>query len=118
MTEEATILICNDKGRVGLLARAQASLPYGWALAQVRDLVGRRRSFRTVPRSPRAELVAREAPAVLRGGLTALVSYYRVPADELDAIEEHYEEDLWTHTYEVKLRIACRGMSHRASYAS
>lgn len=104
-----TLLITNDRGRVNLLARAERSLPQGEVIVQVKDLVGQRRAFRTIPKSPRAELVAQEAPLILRGGLTSLVSYYRVPADELAATEEHYEGGELSHTYDVTLRVACRG---------
>ena len=109
LPEAPTLLITNDKGRVHLLARAERSLPAGEVIVQVKDIVGRRRSFRTVPRSPRAHLVAFEPALVLRGGITSLVSYYRVPADELDAREEHAEDGKVTHAYEVELRVACRG---------
>lgn len=111
----ATLLIVNDKGRVNLLARAERSLPAGDVIVQVKDLVGRRRAFRTRPVSPRAELVASEPPLLLRGGLTSLVSYYRVPADELDAIEDHFENDDLSHSYSIKLRVACRGRAHRVT---
>lgn len=104
-----TLLITNDRGRVNLLARAERSLPKGDVIVQVKDLVGLRRAFRTTPTSPMAELVAQEPPLVLRGGLTSLVSYYRVPADELTAIEEHFENGALSHSYDVTLRVACRG---------
>ena len=106
---QTTLLITNDRGRVALLARAERSLPKGDVIVQVKDLVGQRRAFRTVPASPLAELVAQEPPLVLRGGLTSIVSYYRVPADELAATEEHYERGVLSHKYEIKLRVACRG---------
>lgn len=102
-----TLLVCNDQGRLNLLARAERSMPKDEVIVHVRDLVGRRRSFRTTPVSPRAELVATEPPAVLRGGLTALVSYYRLPANELGAVEHHYEDGVLSHRYDVKLRVAC-----------
>ena len=104
-----TLLITNDRGRVHLLARAERSLPAGEVIVQVKDLVGRRRAFRTIPTSKDAELVAQEPPLVLRGGLTSLVSYYRVPANELTATEEHYENGVLSHTYHIELRVACRG---------
>lgn len=109
----ATLIVCNDQGRVNLLARAERTLPAGEVIVQVKDLVGRRRSFRTTPTSPRAELIATEPPLVLRGGLTSLVSYYRVPANELGAIERHYEEGAFSHSYDVKLRVACQGRAQR-----
>lgn len=118
LVETPTLLITNDKGRVNLLARAERSLPADEVIVQVKDVVGRRRSFRTVPKSSRAQLVATEPALVLRGGLTTLVSYYRVPAGELDAVEEHAEEGVVTHTYDVKLRIACRGSREQRALAA
>lgn len=109
-----TLLICNDQGRVNLLARAERSLPDGEVIVQVKDLVGRHRAFRTTPTSPQAELVASEPPLLLRGGLTSLVSYYRVPGNELGAIEEHFEDGRLSHSYEIKLRVACRGNRTKA----
>lgn len=106
-----TLLICSDQGRANLLARAERSLPVGEVIVQVKDLIGRRRAFRTLPVSPRAELVASEPALVLRGGLTLLISYYRVPADELAAVESHAECDVHTHDYQVQLRVACHGQA-------
>ena len=109
----ATLLIVSDKGRAHLLARAERCLPAGDVVVQVKDLVGRRRAFRTTPTSTRAELVASEPPLLLRGGLTSLVSYYRVPANELGAIERHYENDALSHSYDITLRVCCRGTARR-----
>lgn len=106
---ELTLLIESDAGRVGLFARAEKCLPDGEVLVQVRDLVGERRSFRTVPLHADARLVAREPPVVLRGGLTSLVSYYRVPLERLQAREEHFEGGRFSHAYDVTLRIVGRG---------
>lgn len=110
----ASLVVMNDQGRVSLLARAEKSLPAGMVLVQVKDLVGRRRSFRTTPRSPRAQLVATEPALVLRGGLTSLVSYYAVPEDELQAEERHFENGVQTHAYDVTLRVACHGRARVA----
>lgn len=111
----ATLLICGDQARANLLARAEKSLSAGEVIVQVKDLVGRRRACRTTPTSSKAELVATEPALVLRGGLTVLMSYYRVPADELGAREEHYESERLSHAYDVKLRIACRGRATPAA---
>lgn len=104
-----TLVVENDRGRVGLLAWAERALPPGKVLVQVKDLVGERRSFRTLPASKAAELVASERPVILRGGLTSLVSYYVVPSDDLDAREEHFQGAEMTHHYDVKLRVVSRG---------
>lgn len=103
------LILETDKGRDALLAWAEKNLPQGEALVECRGLVGRRRAFRTLPSSPRAELVARHLPTVLRGGLTSLVSYYRVPASELDGEERHYQDGEHSHTYDVVLKVARLG---------
>lgn len=103
----ATLLVCSNVGRLHFLARASRSLPPGEVLVQVRDLLGLRRTFQTVPTSARAVLVAREPPLVLRGSLTALVTYYRVPAGELGAVETHTEEGQPARHQRARLRVVC-----------
>lgn len=107
--KEVTLLIENADGKRALIERAARALPEDEVLVEVRDLVGERRSFGTVPQSPNARIVAREAPVVLRGGLTSLVAYYRVPANELQAREEHFEAGNFSHAYDVSLRVVSRG---------
>lgn len=104
------VVIVNEKGRDALLARAEANLPEGECLVKVVDVIGLRRSVRTTPKDKRATLVAREVPMVLRGGLTSLVSYYRVPVDALEATETHYLGEAVSHTYDVMLNVARVGM--------
>ena len=111
--QELCVVIESAKGREALLACAEASLPAGDCLVKVTDVVGMRRSVRTTPRDPRAALVARETPLVLRGGLTSLVSYYRVPADALDAKETHHVDGEVSHAYDVRLDVARVGRAPR-----
>jgi len=106
---EVLVVIQSEKGRAGLYAWAERALAADEALVVVKDLVGARRGMRTTPTDPRARLVAVEPPAVLRGGLTALTSYFVVPADGLDAVETHLEGGKPTHTYDVLLRVARLG---------
>jgi hypothetical protein len=101
-----TVRIETAAGRDAFLARAESSLARGECLVRIVDVVGLRRSVRTTPRDPRAELVAREVPVVLRGGLTSVVSYHRVPIDALGATETHYAGDQVSHTYDVLLQVA------------
>lgn len=108
------LLIESEAGRAAFLSWAEKHLPEGEAIVEVRGLVGRRRAFRTIPTDERAELVAREAPTVMRGGLTALVSYYRVPVDGLDAEERHYEDGKFSHKYDVLLKVARLGKKRAA----
>lgn len=106
---KALLVIESPEGREAFLAWAEKHLPEGQAIVEVRGLIGRRRAFRTVPADPRAELVAMETPMVMRGSLTALVHYYRVPVDGLDAEERHYEDGAFSHKYEVPLKVARLG---------
>lgn len=108
------LVIENAAGKAAFLAWAEKHLPEGEAIVEVRSLVGRRRAFRTVPKDPRAELVASEPALVMRGGLTALVSYHRVPVDGLDAEERHYEDGELSHTYDVVLKVARLGKKKAA----
>lgn len=109
---EPIVVLTSDKGRAGFLAWAERALPTGEALVVVKDLVGERRGMQTTPKDGRARLVATEAPTLLRGGLTALTSYYVVPCDALGATETHTEEGKVSHTYDAVLRVARFG--HRA----
>jgi hypothetical protein len=106
---KALLVIENQSGREAFLAWAEKHLPEGHAVVEVRGLVGRRRAFRTVPADSRAELIAMEVPLDMRGSLTALVHYYRVPVDGLDAEERHYEDGAFSHKYEVPLKVARLG---------
>jgi hypothetical protein len=103
---EPLVIVTSEKGRDALLAWAERALPAGEALVVVKDLVGAHRGMRTSPASRRARLIATEAPTVLRGGLTALISYYVVPTDELDAKETHLEDGEVSHAYDTMLRVA------------
>lgn len=111
---KALLVLENEAGRASFLAWAEKHLPEGEAIVEVRGLVGRRRAFRTIPTDARAELVATERPLVMRGGLTALVSYYRVPVDALEAEERHYEDGKFSHKYDVLLKVARLGKKRAA----
>jgi hypothetical protein len=104
------LILESDAGREALLRAAEAGLREGECLVKIVDIIGLRRSVRTTPKDKRAELVARELPLVLRGGLTSLVSYYKVPTQALDATETHGLNGEITHTYEVMLNIARVGV--------
>lgn len=108
-TPDVLLVVESAKGREGLLSWSERALRDDEALVVVKDLVGARRGMRTTPTDPRAKLVAVEPPAVLRGGLTALVSYYVVPLDGLDATEVHLENGKPSHSYDVILRVAKLG---------
>lgn len=104
------LILENDAGREALMRAAEAGLREGECLVKTVDIVGIRRLVRTTPKSAQAELVARELPLVLRGGLTSLVSYYRVPTDALDATETHSVNGEVSPTYDVLLNVARIGV--------
>lgn len=103
---EPNVVLTSEKGRESFLAWAERALPAGQALVVVQDLVGGRRGMRTTPKDKRARLVATEPPTLLRGGITALTSYYVVPTDALEATETHLEGGEVSHTYHATLRVA------------
>lgn len=106
---EPLVHIETDEGRRAFLARAEKSLAPDECLVKLVDLVGPRRSVRTVPKDARVKLVAQETPIVLRGGLTSLVSYYVAPRDGLAARETHYLGDDESHHYDIQMNVARAG---------
>jgi hypothetical protein len=106
LVAEPLLTITTPKGREAFLAWAERGLRPDEALVRVQDLVGPRRGMRTTPTDARARLVAKETPTLLRGGLTALVSYYVVPVSGLAGAEEHLENGEVSHAYETQLRVA------------
>ena len=109
MSDDMRVIIENENGRDAFLDFAQRHLPKDEAIVKLRDLVGLRRSFRTRLVDTSAVLVATEPPLVLRGSLTALVSYYRVKADKIEARETHYDGESVSHAYDVLAPIARLG---------
>lgn len=104
------LILESDAGREALLRAAEAGLREGECLVKIVDIIGLRRSVRTAPKDTRAELVARERPLVLRGGLTSLVSYYKVPNEALEATETHWMGAEVSHTYDVMMNVARVGV--------
>lgn len=103
------LLIGGEDQRDQLFDWAERELAQGECLVEVRDLIGARRGFTTLPEHPDAELVARALPKLLRGRLLSHVSWYRVPQNALDAIETHTDAGVVTHTYDTMLRPVVRG---------
>lgn len=106
------LILETTAGREAFLRSAEAGLREGECLVKIVDIIGVRRAVRTTPTDPRAQLVARERPLVLRGALTSLVSYYRVPADALEAKETHHFQGELSHTYDVLLNVARIGVKN------
>lgn len=72
------LIIETTQGREKLLRAAEDSLAEGEAVVKITDTISVESSTLTVPVDPNAEIIAREMPKVLPGGVTALISYVRV----------------------------------------
>lgn len=106
---DLVLLLEHDEARTAFLDFVRHQLPEGECLVEVKDLHARRRFFTTRPSAKGAKLVARCIPRLLRGSLLSVVSYYRMPAGYLDAVETHHENGRFTHSYEVRLNPVVRG---------
>ena len=92
VTDLKTMLIVeNSQGRERLFAAAEEGLGEDEAIVKITDTISLEHSTLTVPLSHNAEVVAREAPKLLPGGVTALISYVKLPADALKATEYRME---------------------------
>lgn len=72
------MMLQTHDARERFLAHASECLPAGERLVRVVELRSERSAVLTLPRDAGAQLVAREPPMLCPGGVTALVSYYRV----------------------------------------
>lgn len=105
-----TILIVETtKGREMLLSTAEKTLAEGEAIVKITDTISLESSTLTVPVDPNAEVLAREPPKLLPGGVTALISYCRVPANALKAIEYRMEKTQVVSTREITMRAERTG---------
>lgn len=77
------LLITSHTARAHLYAAAERDLAPGDALVRIVDTVSLEASTLHVPHSPRAEVVAREPPRILPGGVTLLISYVVLPMSAL-----------------------------------
>ena len=85
------LIVENSQGRERLFAAAEEGLGENEAIVKITDTISLEHSTLTVPLSHNAEVVAREAPKLLPGGVTALISYVKLPADALTATEYRME---------------------------
>ncbi|HVL48471.1 MAG TPA: hypothetical protein VM889_07940 [Candidatus Thermoplasmatota archaeon] len=114
-----TILIVETtKGRDRLLAAAEQNLSEGEAIVKITDTISLESSTLTVPTDARAEVIAREPPKLLPGGVTALISYVKLPAGALTAVEYRMEKTNVTATRDVNLRAERIGKQKKASEPS
>lgn len=98
------LIVENSQGRERLYAAAEEGLGENEAIVKITDTISLESSTLTVPMSPIAEVVAREAPKLLPGGVTALISYVKLPADALKATEYRMEGTEVVASREVSLQ--------------
>lgn len=100
-----TILIIETtKGREKLLSRAEGTLGEEEAIVKITDTISVESTILTVPTDPTAEVVAREPPKLLPGGVTALISYVKCAKTPLKAMEYRLQKTEIVATREVTLR--------------
>lgn len=112
-TVRVSLLLETEGARDALLRWAEANLPEGECLIECKELAGRRRAYVTKPEHADAEPVARTVPRLIRGRLLSASTFYRVPVDKVDAVELHYEEARYSHSYETRLKPLVRGRAAR-----
>ncbi len=103
------LIVENSQGRERMLRIAEESLAENEAMVKITDTISLEHSTLTVPMSHGAEVVAREAPKVLPGGVTALISYVKLPLDCLKATEYLMEGTEIVSSREVTLTVERRG---------
>lgn len=98
------LIVENSQGRERLLRAAEEGLNENECIVKITDTISLEHSTLTVPTSHGAEVIAREAPKLLPGGVTALISYVKVPADSLKATEYRMEGTQIVASREVTLQ--------------
>ena len=99
-----TLLLVNGaRARESLYCAAERDLAPGMALVRIVDTISAEVSTLTLPTAPSAEVVAREDPRILPGGVTALVSYVLLPMRHLLATEVRLEGTRTAHARTVLL---------------
>jgi hypothetical protein len=103
------LIVENSQGRERLFQAAEEHLSDNEAIVKITDTISLEHSTLTVPMSHGAEVIAREAPKVLPGGVTALISYVKLPTDCLTATEYLMEGTEIVSSREVTLTIERKG---------
>ena len=112
------LIVENSQGRERLFRAAEDALQENEAIVKITDTISLESSTLTVPLSHIAEVVAREAPKLLPGGVTALISYVKVPADALKATEYRMEGTEIIGHREVTLQPERIGKARKTDEAS
>ncbi|MFA5860989.1 MAG: hypothetical protein WDA16_04780 [Candidatus Thermoplasmatota archaeon] len=105
------LIVENSQGRERLFRAAEEGLGENEAIVKITDTISLEHSTLTVPMSHGAEVIAREAPKLLPGGITALISYVKLPADNLKATEYRMEGTQIMSSREIVLQAERVGHS-------
>ena len=98
------LIVENSQGRERLFRAAEEGLTENEAIVKITDTISLEHSTLTVPTSHEAEVIAREAPKLLPGGVTALISYVKLPAANLKATEYRMEGTQIVASREITLQ--------------
>lgn len=108
------LIVENSQGRERLFQAAEENLAENECIVKITDTISFEHSTLTVPLSHGAEVVAREAPKVLPGSVTALISYVKLPLDSLQATEYLMEGTEIVNSREITLTVERRGRAKPA----
>lgn len=111
--EDVLLVVTGDDAKTQLLEWAAQRLPEGECLVEAPALAGEKRAFTTTPLHPSAQAVAATPPTLVRGRLLERKVYYRVPADERDAHEHHYENGKLVESRKIHLQPLAQGQAPR-----
>lgn len=109
------LIVETTKGRERLLSTAEKTLMEGEAIVRITDTISLESSTLTVPLDPTAEVIAREPPKLLPGGITALISYVKLPSAGLKATEYRMEKTAIVSSREITLKAERVGKSRPAA---
>ncbi len=112
------IIVETTQGRENLLGQAEAHLTEDDAIVKITDTISVDSSTLTVPADPNAEVVAREPPKLLPGGVTALVSYVRMSSSLLKGVEYRMEQTKIISSRDVTLKPERVGKNPKPASAS
>ncbi|MHB8605306.1 MAG: hypothetical protein ACYDCK_08610 [Thermoplasmatota archaeon] len=98
------LIVETNQGRERLLSAAEKTLGAGEAIVKLTDTISLESSTLTVPLAPDAEVIAREPPKLLPGGVTALISYVKLPSDALRATEFRMQKTEVVSQREIALK--------------
>ncbi|HWG89930.1 MAG TPA: hypothetical protein VNZ52_03685 [Candidatus Thermoplasmatota archaeon] len=98
------LIIETAKGREKLLNRAEETLEEGEAIVKITDTISVESTILTVPTDPDGEVIAREPPKLLPGGVTALISYVKCKTLPVKAMEYRLQKTEIVAAREVTLK--------------